>query len=242
MILVTGCNESYQHRMNGYLDTLTRYADFPVYLVGVDFEPTRNDKPIIPIMMTGAQNIGAPHGTECIQHGSFLNIIPGKATDLIMYTDGDFFMQRPIDDDEKKLLKLKKGQVAVGYNGGPGETLLTEAYRLTQKISMDEMYKLWGADWQEHTIYNTGCVVATRSTWGILYDEYMKRWDDICGTFEHMARQQWLISWVIANYLKPVILPWSIHAHGHFGMKPGMEWGDGGIWADGKLALFRHYL
>lgn len=242
MILVTGCNESYQHRMNSYIDSLTRHADFPVYFVGVDFEPNRNDKPIIPVMITNKQNAGAPERIECIQHGSFMQVIPGKASDLIMCTDGDFIMQRPIDDDEKKLLKLKKGQVAVGYNGGAGETLLTEAYRLSQKISYDDMARLWGDNWQELSIYNTGCIVATRTTWGMLYDEYMKKWDDVCVSFEHTARQQWLISWVIQTYLKPVILPWSLHAHGHFGMKPGMEWGDGGIWADGKLALFRHYL
>ena len=142
MILVTGCNESYQHRMNGYLDTLTRHADFPVYLIGVDFEPTRNDKPIIPVTITSKQNAGAPHSTDCVQHGSFLNIIPGKATDLIMYTDGDFYMQRPMDDEERAMLKLKKGQVLVGYNGSQSETLKVEADRLGQKISDTDMTTL----------------------------------------------------------------------------------------------------
>jgi hypothetical protein len=37
------------------------------------------------------------------------------------------------------------------------------------------------------------------------------------------------------------IAPWSLHAHGHFGLKPGMNYGPGGLWADGKLALFRHH-
>ena len=64
----------------------------------------------------------------------------------------------------------------------------------------------------------------------------------ICGVFTHMARQQWLISWELAKLgLTVKVCPWSIHAHGHGGLKPGMHYGEGGLWADGKLAAWRHH-
>jgi hypothetical protein len=241
MILVTGCNESYQHRLNAYLDTLEHNADFPVYFVGVGFLPARSSAKVTAVTLSAEQNAGAPHQTECIQHGSFVQVVPGKATDVLIYTDGDFLMQRPMDDSERALLRLKKGQVAIGYNGSASETLQVEAGRLGQKISNEDMRRLWGY-WESLSIYNVGCIAATRATWRTLHGIYMDRWQDVCDSFEHQARQQWLISWIIRSYFKPVILPWSFHAHGHFGMKPGMDWGQGGIWADGKLALFRHYL
>ena len=241
MMLVTGCNETYQHRLNAYLDTLEHNADFPVYFVGVDFLPARASAKVTAVTISQEQNAGAPPQTECIQHGSFVQVVPGKLSDVIIYTDGDFLMQRGMDDSERALLNLKKGQVAIGYNGSAAETLTKEASRLGQRISDMDMWELWG-DWADLPIYNAGCMAATRATWAALHEAYMARWGDACESFTHQARQQWLISWLIGTHFKPVILPWSFHAHGHFGMKPGMEWGAGGIWADGKLALFRHYL
>jgi hypothetical protein len=242
MILVTGCNESYQHRMNAYLDTLQAHADFQCYFVGVGFMPIRSSERVTAVTISREENEGAPARTECIQHGSFLAAVPSKATEVIMYTDGDFLMQRQMDDSERELLKLKKGQVLVGYNGSATETLQVEAARLGQKIVDADMTAKWGDGWQELPIYNVGCVAMTRATWQTLHKVYTDRWQYACDSFTHQARQQWLISWVIGTQLKPLIMPWSLHAHGHFGMKPGMGHGEGGIWADGKLALFRHFI
>jgi hypothetical protein len=223
-----------------YLDSLRTHADFPVYLVGVGFEP-----PQIPgvcgISIDREQNAGAPDETESIQHGSFTGVIRHKVSEVVVYTDGDFIMQRPMDDGERRLLKLKHGQVVTSWNGGPHETLLTEAGRLWQRASSAEMSRLWGEDWHTRPIYNVGFLAMTYRTWIELYKSYMKRWPDACSCFAHKARQQWLISYLLSDY-EVTVAPWHLHAHGHFGLQSGMERRPDGIYADGKKALFRHYL
>ena len=150
MILVTGCNEKYFPRMYAYLDSLRSHADFPVYLVGVGFMP-----PVIhgfhSLQLTRADNKGAPPETESIQHGSFLEVLTTNDEAVIMYTDGDFIMQRPLSDHEKKFLQLKHNQAVVQWNGGAGETLGIEARRLGQKIPHEEMNQIWGDGWEAVT-------------------------------------------------------------------------------------------
>lgn len=241
MILVTGSNERYQHRGKSYLDTLVQYADFECYHVGVGYTPEKHGD-ITPLTLTIEQNAGAPPETECIQHGSFLPVLPpAHASQVIMYTDGDFVMQRAMDANEREFLSLKHAQVAVGYNGGADETLLHEYNRLGPKKTPKEMDGNWGEDWFSKPIYNVGCVAMTRDTWQYVHLTYMKNWYLAGDCFQHQARQQWLLSYIFAD-LDVKILPWSLHAHGHFGMKPGMSWKDGQIYHEGKLALFRHYL
>ena len=94
MQLVTGCNAGYLPRMLPYLESLREYADFPVNFIGVGFEP-----PFLPgatrsLFLDGTQNAGAPNETQCIQHGSFLNVIDAPDSETLIYTDGDMIMQR----------------------------------------------------------------------------------------------------------------------------------------------------
>lgn len=239
MILVTGCNERYLPRIHAYLETLEQYADFPCYLVGVGFLPPVIGN-MIPVKLTREQNYGAPPETECIQHGSFLNVIDAEPGEVIIYTDGDFAMQRAMDDSERAFLDLKPGEIVAGYNFD-NSTLFNDAHLLGMKVSDKELEWMYGAVIHTHQDWNVGFLAATVETWRELYREYLNGWALVSQVFAHQARQQWLISYITTR-MTVKICPWSIHAHGHGGLKPGMAWGDGGIWADGKLALFRHYL
>lgn len=241
MRLVTGCNASYLPRMAPYLDSLRQFADYPVTLVGVGFLP-----PAVPgidtALMSKWQNAGAPHETECIQHGSFLSVVDVPDDEVLIYTDGDFIQQRPMDDGEKALLALGHKQVVTSWNGGPGETLTLEALRLGMRDTMGGIVFAWGTEVFEWSIFNVGFLAMTRKTWRELHTAYMKDWERIGETFSHPARQQWLLSYTIQRLgFAVTIAPWSLHAHGHFGLKPGMHYGPGGLWADGKLALMRHH-
>jgi hypothetical protein len=242
MQLVTGCNAGYLPRMMGYLESLKTHADFPVNFIGVGFEP-----PFLPgvtrgLRLDGLQNAGAPNETQCVQHGSFLHVVESKPSEVLLYTDGDMVMQRGLDDSERELLALKNNQVLTSWNGGAHETLTLEATRLGMRCSMDDLIRDWGEVVKTYSIYNVGFLAMTRQTWRMVYTTYMLDWDRVSATFGHMARQQWLISYVIQSLgLDVKIAPWSLHAHGHFGLKPGMYYGQGGLWADGKLALFRHH-
>lgn len=238
--LITGCNEKYLNRIQPFLGSLEKHADFPVIFVGVGFKPDGKNG----VELTHEQNAGSPYQTQSIQHGSFLQVVDAKPTDVLLMTDGDLFMQRPMNDDEKKLMKLKHGEVCVGWNGGPDETLLIESGRLSPTMAMERMFALWGEDlMRQKPIYNVGCIAMTAKTWQQVYDYYMGRWADAIETFNHQARQQWLISYAIAKIeLKVKHMPWSFHAHGHFGLKPGMERRPDGIYVDGEKALFKHFL
>lgn len=241
MILVTGCNERYLLRMMPYLGTLLEHADFPVYLVGVGFQPPQIEG-INSLCISRAANEGAPSETESIQHGSFINVLDISDDEVVIYTDGDFLMQRAMDDQERSLLAISGNAAVTSWNGGPHETLGTEAGRLGQKLTDEEMTTVWGEGWQTRPIYNVGFLALTAWEWEELRGRYMIYWPLACESFSHQARQQWLISYLLDMFCSVTIAPWSLHAHGHFGLKPGMSWGSDGIYADGKKALFRHFL
>lgn len=237
MQLVTGCNAIYMGRMAPYLETLRQHANIPVTFVTVNFDP--GNVGINTVRMTAAQNYGAPPETECIQHGSFVNVIPGDDDEVLIYTDGDFRMQRPLEDDELELLALKHGEVVTSWNGSPDETLALEATRLGVRGNLSR----WGDDLDRLSIYNVGFLAMTRQTWRELLEAYNRDWTRADETFSHYARQQWLISYEVQRLgLTVKIAPWSLHAHGHFGLKPGMEQRGREIYWNGRLAAFRHYL
>jgi hypothetical protein len=225
-----------------YLDSLREYADFPVNFIGVGFEPPYLQGATHSIFLDGAQNAGAPNETQCIQHGSFLNVIDAPDSETLIYTDGDMVMQRKLDDEERAFLMLENNQAVVGLNFGWQSTLINDAKLLGQQISDAELIERYGEYVVTHQDYNVGFLAMTRQTWELVYGAYMEDYPAICGVFTHMARQQWLISWELAKLgLAVKLCPWSIHAHGHGGLKPGMHYGNGGLWADGKLAAWRHH-
>ncbi len=243
MRIVTGCNEPYFQRMTPYLNSLRRFADFPVTFVGVEFTPPDLGD-IETISMTAEQNYGAPPQTKCIQHGSFASLIPGDDSEVLIYTDGDFVMQRQLRDDERKLLQLEDYAAVTSWNGGEHETLEIEAGRLGMRTSMDDLIAAYGRCIKLRKIYNIGFLAMTRVSWIELHKAYLREWERVGRYFSHMARQQWLVSYLLKQLDYDIkIAPWSLHAHGHFGLKPGMTRGaDGQIYHNGRLAAFRHYL
>ena len=241
MRLVTGCNAGYLPRMMGYLACLRRYADFPVTFVGVRFTPPDVGK-IETVTISAEQNAGAPPETECIQHGSFLSVMDCPDDEVIIYTDGDMVMQRPLEDDERTLLELGDNQVCTGYNFGAPSTLRNDGNILGPLIGWDELEARYGEIIHTAQDWNAGWLAMNRRTWKRLHTAYIRDYPAICGVFSHMARQQWLISWEIAALgFEVKIAPWSLHAHGHGGLKPGMQYGSQGLYHEGRLAAFRHH-
>ena len=242
MKLITGCNEQYISKIQAYLSSLRQFAEFPIYFCTVGFRD-KGDKKINAVHLPRSMNAGAPVETESIQHGSFLPIIEAHPAETIIYTDGDFVMQRPMTQNEQEFLTLKDYEVVAGYNFGAHCTLMHDAQIIGRKISNSELLERWGDILLKAQDFNAGFLAMNTKTWQILYTNYMRDWQKACADFAHQARQQWLISYEIATlgfYVK--ICPWSIHAHGHGGLKPGMERRRDGVYYNGDLALFRHYL
>ncbi len=234
--IVAGCNERYRARFEPCRQSLAQHSQVIAHRVSVGFVESGW------LPLSREQNHGAPPETECIQHGSFLRVAPGQPDDVIVYLDGDVTMQRPLDAGELAWLEsLPAGAVSAAWNR-TGETLIEEARALGPRESDDGLRVLWGAWIDTAPALNAGIVAARRETWEAAYAGYMDRWDLACASFGHQARQQWLMCWTWQHLgLDVQIMSWQLHAHGHFGLKPGMEVRPDGVHANGKLAVFRHH-
>jgi hypothetical protein len=178
-----------------------------------------------------------------VQHGSFLKVLDGPADEILIYTDGDMVMQRQISADELDWLNgFDDDTVSAGWNQ-PGETL-TDCVRLIQpKVPMGEIGRRFPGELNRWPSLNVGVLAMRRSAWEQVYTAYLERWELAGQTFEHQARQQWLICYVIFYLgMDFQMMPYSFHMHGHFGLKPGMEMHGQDAIGDGRLAVFKHYL
>ena len=138
MRLVTACNAGWFGRILPYLDSLKQNADFPATLISVGFEATCPGVECVPL--TRVQNAGSPLETESPQHGSFLQVLPGEDDELLIFTDGDIVLQRPLTLREHAWLGgIPFGFVSCGWNSGPAETLEVEANRLFPRVTMEQL-------------------------------------------------------------------------------------------------------
>ena len=240
MILITACNEGYYRRMSPYLDSLRRHLDIPAMLVTVGFDAEYCA--INHTHMTRQQNAGAPYETESPQHGAFLQVVNGPDDETLIFTDGDIVLQRPLTQAEYTYLENLDNAVTCGWNSGPTETLQIEAARLYPRVTPLELLGRMG-ETVNAPCYNIGVVAAKRATWRRIYDAYMPLWKVVTDAFGHPARQQWLVNYVIHKLSIPVrLMPYSLHANGHYGIPPGVTIEQGLAYYQGELVAFRHKL
>lgn len=241
MKLITACNEGYYRRIVPYLQSLQAHLDFEAILVTVGFEPEYC--PISHVFISRAQNAGAPYETECPQHGAFLQVIDGPDDETLVFTDGDIILQRPLSLAEQTMLENLGDAVTCGWNSGPNETLMVEAARLYPRVTPLELSGRMGDMVNTAPCYNIGVIGAKRRTWRRIYGAYMPLWDVVTKAFGHPARQQWLVNYVIHKLGIAVrLMPYSLHANGHYGIPPGVELRDGLAYYQGDLVAFRHKL
>lgn len=246
MRIVTSSNAGYLERIKPYLASLSQHSQIPATLVCVGCEPPgylRSLPNVDAVMLTRLQNAGAPLDTECAQHGSWLKAVPGEPDDVVIFTDGDIILQRPFTPGELDwMASLPDNTIAVGYNSGPDETLAVECARLFPRFPLDAIARRFG-DIEHTPCFNTGVMVARRSTYQRIYDEYMRHWDVVSEAFGHMARQQWLICWTIAHLgIDVQVTPYSFHANGHYGLPPGCLYAGGLLYSGNDVVALRHKL
>lgn len=238
--LITACNEGYYRRMTPYLDSLKRYLDFQATLVTVGFEPEYCV--IDHVHLTRIQNAGAPYETESPQHGAFLQVIEGPDDEVLVFTDGDIVLQRPLTQIETAQLLSVSG-VACGYNSGPNETLAVEGARLFPRVTPLQLSGRMGEIVNTAPCYNIGVIAARRSIWKNIYGAYMPLWKTVTEAFGHAARQQWLVNYVIALLgIRVHVMSYGLHANGHYGIPPGVLIRDGLAYYQDELVAFRHKL
>ncbi len=198
----------------------------------------------------GARVVPLPENRcTSLQHGEFLkHLEPLADWDLIIFTDADMIMQRPFTLDElHELGRLRAGEVKVAYNEGHGWTLADEAELLDQQCEdwvIDSLFP----GWRTLPGWNCGVIVARASTYRELYHMARALLPVAESCFAHYAVIQFVMCYCIGKWLKHLLLPQSIHVHGHFGLPKNAEWDDSGnvLVTDEagvkEMAVFRHCL
>jgi len=190
------------------------------------------------------RGLGNP-GNGCIQHGNWLPYIPASDSAVIICIDGDVKMQRLFSDSERAWLEAwPEGAVGIGPNEpkAGGDSMGNELHRIGPILSHEDTLAHFGVA-AEDPIGNAGCVIATKATWVRLWMAYLRRWLDTAPLFTHIAVQQWTLNLCINQQFKRVVLPPTLHTHGHWGYPgpPYDGWGvDGTATVEGEVICFAH--
>lgn len=238
MQLLTASNERYYPRIRPYLESLKRHCNIPWALI----ETSPAEYPFAQISaykLSKRRNAGSPPETESPQHGAFWPLLD-SLSDTVVFTDGDLIMQRPFTDDE--ISWAESVEFSAGWNGAPRESLTIEAQRLRPIKTLDEIRSAFPL-MDTGLCYNIGCMIAKGETFKRIHARYMELWPTACEMFGHMARQQWLVCYVVAELgIEVDLMPVSFHAHGHYGMPGGCYQEGSQIYTSGGPVLFRHKL
>lgn len=245
VILSTGSDYKYMGKISPYLKSIEKNSNFDENILvffgdeNIEFE---NKK--ISFTKISKSLVLAPSSINCLQHGEFI-LSPYfekfEDSDVIFFTDGDMFLQRNLSVEEKSMYSnFKDGDVYVGYNASPTDTLLDEAPRLGYRGIMFPEFNL---DWKSIKVYNTGLVGMNKKTWKRLAEDYIKLYHLVDKMFTHYAKQQWLISFIIntSESYNVIEMPYHIHNHKHYPSPIGTTRDQNGdVFFENKLVMFRH--
>lgn len=228
--------------MRPYLASLQMHSPWPVNFLTVEADAPAEFMEQFPKVAAVRVPVvaGAPEYSSSLQHGAFIDYVPGDDDDVLIYTDGDCVLQRTARKSEYNLLaQLPADTVACGWNSSPDETLAVEAARLFPRGAVAAVF---GDMVNTAPSFNIGVVAARRSTWVRVRDEYMDNYDRALALFAAPQRQQWLVSWAIATLdLKVHVLSHVIHMHGCYQLPVGASV-NGTAQYNGETVLFRHHL
>jgi hypothetical protein len=227
----TGLNPGYypKAKMFGYFDTVAQFMP-PLakpFAVLLDYDERevaqfKACNPTFKIVRMTSQQVEAANPNKCMQHGVFLGEtvrqLELNEDDYVIYTDADMRAQRSFTQEEVDQFKLKG--VLVGTNWHDGETLAEEMPALGPQVSsFAEMRRIFPGIGSLFC-FNTGLLGMTVSDWQKLFTEYKRMWPVVSLRFQHYAKQQWLISYLLQTkdfYLIPHTseLTRDVHVHGH---------------------------
>jgi hypothetical protein len=239
IILATGSDYKYLDKIQRYLNSISENSNFDrnilVYL-GDKNEINREYKNV-EISILDKNKLQALNTNNCVQHGEFILsdlFDEVNESDVIVFTDGDVYLQRPLFDDEYSFMKnIKDNDVWVGYNAGPNDTLQDEFSRL-QPTGYVFPY-----NFNNIKCYNTGILCMNKKTWKRLSDSYVSLVGEVDKMFKHYAKQQWLISFILKDF-KVYEMNYDIHNHNIYGAKYGMNVKGSDVYYFDKKSLFRH--
>lgn len=238
IILATASTDNYINNIIPYLKSIQLNSNFD-YNILVTLDCYYSDMTLTKVHSCFLSNnlIESKSPINCLQHGEFLKAKIFEQfddDDYVCFTDGDIIMQRGLFDNEKiSILNLRDDEIMVQYNAGPNDNLFDESFRLGPKISLS-------LDFSKYKCYNTGMIICNIRTWKKLLLEYNIRYKIYEHYFSHYAKQQWIISYIIEEILKPNIVDYSLHTHYHHGYVDNTHIIDGIIYYREIPILFAH--
>jgi len=247
LILATGSDLNYLSKMRPYLKSIESNSNFDkniLVFVGEDDMqlPFKN----IDIVNLPVGRIQSLNSNKCVQHGDFLNSPAFDSMteddDVIIYTDGDIILQRNLSEDEIKFYNsFKDGDVYVGYNASPTDTLADEATRLGKTGAVSPYVNI--GVWETTKVYNTGVLAMNKKTWVKLLERYNTLYPHVEPMFYHYAKQQWLISYIIGTdkEFNVIEMGYDVHNHKHYPSPVGTSQDENGdVYFNNKKVLFKH--
>lgn len=250
IIIATGITENYLPRAAEYIKSLERFERTRAAFFTVNFTPEMPEPGKPPRIIPVDYSKCLQQDKWMLQSGGFTVFAPADWNDdtIIIFTDADGVLQRPLDDQEVEdiVFGTLDGGVMIGPNKpDPTQTLASEAQDLFPKTSDPHEIERRFPGQAQMLCRNTGMVIAQLRTWRALYARHSAIWPMIEATFGNPARVQYGINYVVQRFpeMHLVSLGLSLHAHGHHGPQPGVMIDPNGLaLADGKVIFFRHCL
>lgn len=245
VVVATGSDFKYLNKIEPYLRSLVLNSNFDEnILVFLGDENIKIKIPNLSFAQQSPSTIKALSPINCTQHGEFIfasYFSKFDDNDVIFYTDGDMYLQRNITKEEKEFYSnLKDGDVYIGYNASPTDTLYDESKRLDYKNINFPEFEL---DWKTIKVYNTGLIAMNKKTWIKLAKDYIPLYHLVDQMFGHYAKQQWLISFLINTRpdYNVIEMSYDIHNHKHYPSPNGTtQDSNGNVFYENKLVLFKH--
>lgn len=216
--LISGFNRAYLEKAEPYLITMNENSNVHNIIVTLDFDVDAYSKEkygSIKFVKILSSQVISPNTNTCMQHGGFLDAMKSVEDDaIIVFTDSDINIQRGFTENELTMLRsFSDDEVGVNYCREPAYLLIEEMWLLRPNVSLEKLLSIYPHA-SELTVFNTGVIVANHRTYKKLYEAYNSQWEAFKGLFDHFAKQQWLLSYLIQTRFRPRILPYTIHSHG----------------------------
>jgi hypothetical protein len=251
-ILVTGATDNYYPYIIEYLLSIDKNSNFDDnVLITLDFHQDSFSR--VKHCYLDNALVENKNPNNCLQHGEFIkcdyfqNL---EEEDIICFTDGDVFLQRGLSEEEiSKINSLQDDEVLVQWNLPHGGTLLDEYHQLSsenERLGLSTIdYKVIENDLniilRDFSCFNTGVMIANLKTWKKIKGYYSVYYPQLKDIFAHYAKQQWILSFILGKYLKPILMDYSSHVHYHLGRTSGTTFVDSEIYYENKKVLFNHF-
>lgn len=223
VILATSCDEKFYPQAKRYLESIEKFWPWRAVLICVDWKPPFEQA-------YGVEHVPfkTPPGSitkhGCVQHGAFIDAIPGDDDDVFVFTDADVELQRaPTSDvplmntsvtvrepdgkcseapiifgERQSFAAWPDSSIGMGHAMSTMGTTLEEQIKHNQhpKLPLDEIKAIFPG-LEDRVSYVAGCMIGRRSAFQWLKEQFLARYRDVERCLGHHSRTQWLLSYLL---------------------------------------------